>query len=276
MEIAMKVFVTGSAGKIGSLVTGLLEESGHTVFGFDLKNGQDFRDYAALVSAMADCECVVHLGGIPHPYRNGQLDPFIQHNVLGTYNVVRAAVENGIERMVYSSSTAFYGCNMRGEWTQDYWPVDEQHPPLTVPGDRFAGELDAYNVSKVMAEQVLGWYATNSKIQVIVLRLGPANVKADQYAGVEDFTTITDWRRGSLFANCHPEYAADALFRAAIMSVPFVNFQVFNIVDMYPPDGLDLDWLASEVGVTDYPLDRSPFYTDKASLLLGWEPCKDR
>ena len=258
----MRILLTGDKGKLGSLTRPLLEAAGHEVVGYDLRDGLDIGDLETLTRKAQGCEAIIHLAGIPHPNK-GHMVRYFEINVQGTLNVLRAAQECGVKRVVYSSITGYYGCDVRGTWTPLYLdgPVDEQHPPLAVHG-QFIGALDQYNQSKVVAEQLLAWYGTNQIVETAVLRIAPANTKAQQYPKGEAFNYAgcKDWRRGALWANCHPEYAATALALAATTEGPFW-YDVFNIVDRYLPAGLEGE---------------SAFDTTKAQMVLGWEPCEDR
>src|ERR1051326_1537979 len=99
----MRVLVTGSEGRIGSMVTKLLRESGdYEVRTFDRQaqpssdKGEhiagDLRDIYTVRNAMRDIEAVVHLGAIPNDFM-GHEDDVLSVNVQGTWNVLIACVE---------------------------------------------------------------------------------------------------------------------------------------------------------------------------------------
>lgn len=63
----MDVLVTGHRGMVGTAVASLLCERGDTVAGFDIADGQDVRDIAALAKAARDTEAIVHLAAVDDP-----------------------------------------------------------------------------------------------------------------------------------------------------------------------------------------------------------------
>lgn len=105
----MKLFVTGHKGFIGTHLLELLKDTNYKVTGYDLKDGDDVRDYDKLVKAMKGHDVIVHLAAfvsVPGSWE----DPknCFDHNVVGTMNVVQAAEEVGIKGIVYASSAAIY------------------------------------------------------------------------------------------------------------------------------------------------------------------------
>ena len=145
MEIEKKsVLVTGGAGFIGShLVEALLEKACHvTVFvhynsfnrwgwldylpeakkeKLEIFTG-DIRDPNGVREAMKGCEIVFHLAaliGIPYSYHSP--DTYVDTNVKGTLNVLQAARQLGITRIVHTSTSEIYG-------TAQFVPITEEHP----------------------------------------------------------------------------------------------------------------------------------------------------
>ena len=120
--------VTGGAGFIGScLVRGLLAEQGAQVAVVDnlltghRKNLEEIRtqvelhlvdicNYADVQEALKGADTVFHLAAIPSVPRSIK-DPVPSHevNINGTFNVLRAAHENGVRRVVYAASSSAYG-----------------------------------------------------------------------------------------------------------------------------------------------------------------------
>jgi UDP-glucose 4-epimerase len=123
-----KYVVTGGAGFIGSaLVRGLLRRGdGHVVAIDNLLTGNesnltevrdqmelhraDIRDFDAIVPAIRGADVVFHEAAIPSVPRSIH-DPVPSHdvNINGTFNVLRAASENGVRRVVYAASSSAYG-----------------------------------------------------------------------------------------------------------------------------------------------------------------------
>lgn len=180
-----RVFVTGAAGFIGShLVERLLQQNyqvvgyddfsaGHKLFlkpvwlhqNFTMVQG-DVQDTNLLASAMTGSDLVFHLAGnsssqldIHHPTRD------LNHNTIGTLNVLQAMVATAVSRLLYVSSSAVYGSHPTE-------PVTESTP--------FPKVDSLYGASKLSAEGAIHTYAKNYQLQATILRpasvLGPRSV----------------------------------------------------------------------------------------------------
>jgi UDP-glucose 4-epimerase len=177
MTPSRKYLVTGGAGFIGCVLVQRLLHGGHDVVVLDsLKRSTakvaegleragarviqgDIRDYDALVAAARGCNGVFHLaaqsnvmGAVEDPNYS------ITTNVLGTFNVLRASAEAGVERVVFTSSREVYG-----EATT--LPVREDHPLLA---------KNPYGASKVAGEAYCRTFENTHKLPVRIVRF--ANV----------------------------------------------------------------------------------------------------
>ena len=118
----MRVFVTGAAGFIGSHICEILLQDGTEVVGFDnFSSGNtriagvtmiigDIRNFDDVLVAMRDCTHIVHLAAlasVPASMANPSLSEAI--NLQGTLNVIEAAKQNSVKRIVFSSTAAIYG-----------------------------------------------------------------------------------------------------------------------------------------------------------------------
>jgi nucleoside-diphosphate-sugar epimerase len=272
------VLLTGDLGKLGRYIARATEHD-YGLVGFDYQYHprEDLANYDALKEKMANCQYVVHGAAIPHP-NQGTIEDYVKVNVVGTLNVLKAAHETGVKRVIYLSSTAYYGCNIRGRLLPAYFPIDEQHPIAATSG-RGEGGLDEYNQSKVMAEQLLAFFGTNRICETIALRLGPSNSKADSYDESFDWRTCDDYRRGCFFANCHPEGAAQAV-RAALDSTREFWYEAFNIVDRYTHESVDVAlFLKTEYPDVEVRAPITPHMglvdVSKAVRELGYRPVED-
>lgn len=167
----MRVFVTGAAGYIGSVVTERLIGAGHTVVAFDsLETGNraaiqtdatfvqgSVCDRAALVQALGDAEAdaVVHLAA-RSLVEESVVDPalYFEVNVGGGQNLLSAMRQTGIHRIVFSSTASVYG-------EPEYVPIDEQHPKAP---------MNPYGESKLQFERMLHWYGTAYGLKHVSLR----------------------------------------------------------------------------------------------------------
>ncbi|MDU1890800.1 MAG: NAD(P)-dependent oxidoreductase [Dysgonomonas sp.] len=169
----MKIMVTGHKGFIGGHFVQAFADR-YEIVGYDLKDGDDILDYDKLKERMKGCEVVVHEAAIPAPVPGKSYDDYMQTNVMGTLNVLKAAHENGVKRVVYASSTTVYG--IEGGIPFSY-PITEGQKFVSqyLKADQLScRDIDlSYHTSKVMAEQMVAWYGLNKKIQTIALRYGP-------------------------------------------------------------------------------------------------------
>jgi len=173
------VVVTGGAGFIGShlvdellglerveivvidnLHRGRLSNLSHRVADprLHIVNG-DVRDYGTVLHAMRDASIVYHLAAQSTVMgAASDIDYTFTTNVTGTFNVLRAAAEARVERVVFSSSREVYGEPVSV-------PVHETHPLLSI---------NSYGASKVAGEALCRAFAHERGIATSILRL--ANV----------------------------------------------------------------------------------------------------
>ena len=168
----MKILLTGGAGSVGKAVVDRLVAKGHSVVvigrrpGLEFKGAEyqscDINDYPHLRKVIRGCDAVVHLAAIPNPSK-GTPEQIFTVNVSGTFNVFRAAEEEGIRRVVQASSInaigQFYGVKPA---PLNYLPMDEDHPVFS---------SDAYSFSKHMIEDIGAFFWRRAGISSVALRL---------------------------------------------------------------------------------------------------------
>jgi len=179
----MNILIIGGAGYIGSHVAQEFLEQGHRVTVYDnLSSGLrenlislatsggaaafihgDILNYPDLVKAMkgasldagASFDAIIHLAASKAAGESMlQPEKYSRNNIIGTLNILNAAVETGINNIVFSSSAAVYG-------EPEYLPIDEKHP--TRP-ENF------YGFTKLEIERFLGWYEKLKGIRYACLR----------------------------------------------------------------------------------------------------------
>lgn len=173
----MKVFVTGAEGFIGSHVVEALVARGHEVkalvqynsFGnmgwltseFFAENKAsslvfgDVRDVEFLAFSMSDHDVVIHLAAlIAIPYSFHAPRSYLETNATGTLNVLEAARQAGVSRVVHTSTSEVYG-------SAQYVPIDEKHP--------LVGQ-SPYSASKIAADQIAYSYWASFDTPVTTVR----------------------------------------------------------------------------------------------------------
>ena len=170
----MKILVTGAGGFIGSHLVEHLHQMGHTVRAFVRYNSSssngwlqqdtipdieiirgDIRDYDSVRDAVRGVDAVFHLAaliGIPYSYVSPLA--YIRTNVEGTYNVLQACRDEGVSRVVHTSTSEIYG-------TAQYVPIDELHP---------VNPQSPYAASKSAADQLAISYYRSFELPVTVVR----------------------------------------------------------------------------------------------------------
>jgi len=155
----VRVLVTGDRGRVGTVVAAELRSRGHDIAGFDAAGGDDVRDPAAVRRAAAGCRAVVHLAALAHDTA-GTPEDIMAVNVLGTWHVLQAAAEAGVERVVHFSSAQALGI-AEGERPPDYLPIDDAHP---LRASR------PYGLSKRLTEELCEGFTDRTGIPTVCLR----------------------------------------------------------------------------------------------------------
>jgi UDP-glucose 4-epimerase len=164
----MRVLVSGSSGLIGGAVVEHVLAQGDQVTRFDVAEGHDVLDADDYVAAARGCDAIVHAAGGQQPDASDSGRRFITHNVTGNWNMLEAARNAGIGRVVTFSSVNALGV-FRGEAVPDYLPIDDDHPirPPT-----------AYGMAKRLIEEMCRCYTVTKGLATVCFRppavCGPA------------------------------------------------------------------------------------------------------
>jgi UDP-glucose 4-epimerase len=167
----VKIFVTGGAGYVGSICVEELLQRGDEVIVFDnLSEGHrlaidpsatfiqgDLNDSKSISLAIdtSEPDAVMHFAAnalvaesMQNPYK------YFHNNVCGGLNLLNAMVENGVRRLVFSSTCATFG-------TPDRVPIDEDTPQ---------NPINPYGESKLMFEKILRWFDQVHGLAFVALR----------------------------------------------------------------------------------------------------------
>jgi nucleoside-diphosphate-sugar epimerase len=149
-----KIVVTGGSGRLGQFVIRDLLAHGYPVLSLDKVAPRerlcpswlaDLRHSGDLFEALKGAYGIVHLGAYQAPNLAPDAET-LSNNVASTYNVLRAAADAKIKKVVIASSTAAFGFIYATKlWPPDYLPLDENHPSTP---------QDSYGLSKVLGEQI--------------------------------------------------------------------------------------------------------------------------
>ena len=297
-----KILVTGADGFIGSHLVEHLVRAGHDVRAFTLYNsfgslgwldrcakdvsGQfevfqgDVRDPHGVKTAMADCDAVLHLAAlIAIPYSYHSPDTYVDTNVKGTLNILQAAHELNMSRVIHTSTSEVYG-------TARFVPITEEHP--------LQGQ-SPYSASKIGADQLAYSFYASFGTPVVTIR--PFNTYGPRQSARAVIPTIiaqiASGKRQIRLGATHPtrdfNYVADTVagFAAALQADDAaVLGEVINLCSNYEISiGETVAEIASVMGVEveiqsdDQRLrpEKSEVYrlwasNTKAKERLGWSP----
>ncbi|GAA3014823.1 NAD-dependent epimerase/dehydratase family protein [Microbacterium aurantiacum] len=273
----MRIALTGSSGKLGTVVARELRAAGHDVIGMDVAGTRapgflqvDLTDYGQVIDAFAGLgdrgdgvDAVVHLGAIPAPGLRSDVATF-HNNMTATFNVFWAAVRLGIRRIVYASSETVLGLPF--DVPPPYVPVDEEYAPRPESVYSLVKTLE-----ERMADELVRWHPD---LSITALRFSNVMVPED-YAAFPSFDADAGIRKWNLWGYIDARDGAQAVERA-LTSAP-VGFDTFIIAAadtvMTRPNGELLDEVfpdvprRGEVGTNETLLS-----IDKARRLLGYAP----
>jgi len=224
------VLVTGADGFIGSHLTESLVRLGFNVRAFVFYNSfnswgwidqfdaetkqqievfpGDIRDPHGVKVAMKGCDAVLHLAAlIAIPYSYHSPDTYVDTNIKGTLNVLQAARELGISRVIHTSTSEVYG-------TARFVPITEEHP--------LQGQ-SPYSATKIAADQLANSFYSSFDLPVVTVRPfntygprqsaravipsiitqianGSASIKLGSLAPTRDFSYVQDTVAGFIAA----------------------------------------------------------------------------
>ena len=296
----MKILVTGADGFIGSHLTETLVRQGRNVRAFVFYNSfnswgwldhcggdvkgefegfaGDIRDPNGVRTAMKGCDSVLHLAAlIAIPYSYHSPDTYVDTNIKGTLNVLQAARDLGVAKVVHTSTSEVYG-------TARFVPITEDHP--------LQGQ-SPYSASKIGADQIAMSFFTSFGTPVATLR--PFNTYGPRQSAraviPTIITQIANGKRPIMLGAVHPtrdfSYVADTVagFIAALSSDRGVG-EVINIGSNFEISigdtartiaevmGADIEIITDEQRLRPEKseVERLWAANDKARELLGWQP----
>ena len=295
-----KVILTGADGFIGSHLTELFVREGYDVRAFVLYNsfnscgwldncahdvrGQfevfagDIRDPHGVIQAMRGYEVVVHLAAlIAIPYSYHSPDSYVDTNIKGTLNILQAARDLEVQRLIHTSTSEVYGTALS-------LPITEEHP--------LQGQ-SPYSATKIGADQLALSFHSSFSTPVCVIR--PFNTYGPRQSARAVIPTIisqlASGQRQIKLGAVHPtrdfNYVADTVlgFLAALRSESGVG-DVINLGSNFEISigetaeiiaelmGVEMEILTDEQRLRPEKSEVERLWADntKAKNLLDWSP----
>jgi NAD dependent epimerase/dehydratase len=296
----MRILVTGADGFIGSHLTEALIRAGYDVRAFVFYNSfnswgwldhcdenvkgkfevfaGDIRDPHGVRSAMKGCDAVLHLAAlIAIPYSYHSPDTYVDANIKGTLNIVQAARDLNVSKVVHTSTSEVYG-------TAQFVPITEKHP--------LQGQ-SPYSASKIGADQIAMSYYTSFETPIAILRpfntygprqsaraviptiitqiaTGKKQIKLGALSPTRDFNYVTDTVKGFIATLKSDKSVGEVInigsnFEISIGDTAAVIADVMGAEIEIVSDEQRLRPEKSEV-------ERLWASNDKAREFLGWHP----
>lgn len=295
-----RILITGADGFIGSHLVETLIRQGYDIKAFVLYNSfnswgwldalapeikknldvfsGDIRDPYGVKEAMQGCDTVLHLASlIAIPYSYHSPDTYIDTNIKGTLNVLQAAKELGVSKVVHTSTSEVYG-------TAQYVPIDEEHP--------LQGQ-SPYSASKIGADQLaLSFYrsfdtpvaiirpfntygprqSARAVIPTIITQLasGAEKIKLGAIYPTRDFNYVQDTVNGFISVMNHTASVGEVInigsnYEVSIGETAELIAEVMDVKVEIETDDIRLRPGKSEV-------ERLWANNQKAKQLIGWTP----
>ncbi len=295
-----RILVTGADGFIGSHLTERLVARGCEVRAFVQYNSLgswgwldesppevrrsldvfagDVRDPHGVRTAMTGCDVVLHLAAliaIPYSYHSPQT--YVETNVLGTLNVVQAARDLGVERVVHTSTSEVYG-------TARFVPITEDHPlqgqsPYSaskIGADQIALSFHAAFGTPVTVIRPFNTYGPRQSARAVIptvisqIAAGAREIRLGALHPTRDFTFVTDTARAfEALAEC--DEAVGQVINAGSGFEISIGDTAQAVIDLM---GRDVRIVADEQRLRPEASEVERLWADSERMrrLTGWTP----
>ncbi len=224
--MARKTVITGGSGRLGTKTVEAMLAAGYEVLNLDAARPRekiceswvsDLTRSGDLFEALDGADSVIHLAAYQSDTEAADSVVF-GNNVTSSYNVLRAAAQTGVRRVVMASSVAAYGFIYAPEiWDPDVLPLDEDYP---------CRPLDCYALSKTFGERLADSFVATSGMSVASLRISGVNFDPT-YLSFPDRWRDPARLLGGFWAYVDARDAAEACRLAAEADID--GHRVFNI-----------------------------------------------
>lgn len=298
-----KILITGADGFIGSHLTEALVRQGYKVRAFVLYNSfnswgwldqcaddvkskfevfaGDIRDPHGVKEAMKECDVVLHLAAlIAIPYSYHSPDTYVDTNIKGTLNVLQAARELGVSRVIHTSTSEVYG-------TAHFVPITEQHPlqgqspysATKIAADQLAYSFHASFGLPVAIVRPFNTYGPRQSARAVIptiitqIASGKRQIKLGAVSPTRDFNYVQDTVAGFIAAMNSEQGMGEVVnfgsnFEISIGDTAQLISEVMNV---------KIDIITDEVRLRPVDSEVERLWADnmKAKQLFNWQPAYD-
>ena len=295
-----KILITGADGFIGSHLTETLVKQGYLVKAFvyynsfnswgwldeldkDIKDSieifsGDIRDPNGVRQAMKNCDTVLHLAAlIAIPYSYHSPDTYIDTNVKGTLNIVQAAKDLNIKKVVHTSTSEVYG-------TARFVPITEEHPlkgqspypPSKIGADQIAYSFFASFKTPVTILRPFNTYGPRQSARAVIPTIitqiadGKKKIRLGSTTPTRDFNFVEDTVDGFISAINSNSTDGEVINIGSNFEVS-IGITAQIIADLMQQK---IEWEVDEERIrpTNSEVERLWASNSKAKAILGWEP----
>ena len=238
----------------------------------------DVRDPNGVRTAMRDCEAVLHLAAlIAIPYSYHSPDTYVDTNIKGTLNIVQAARDLGVSKVVHTSTSEVYGTAQTVPMTEDH-PLQGQSPysASKIGADQIALSFHKSFGTPVAVLRPFNTYGPRQSARAVIPTIisqianGKKKIKLGSTKPTRDFSFVSDTVTGFM-AQLDSENGVgevinigssfDISIGSVAQTIAQAMGQVIEIVaeqERFRPEDSEVERLLAS--------------TDKARELLGWQP----
>ncbi len=283
-----RILFTGGTGKAGRHVLPWLADRGYRITNLDLRPLDDPRvfnlsgditDEGQVFNAMTShhghggyeagrvpgpVDAVVHFAAVPAILLRPDNETY-RVNVMGTYNVLEAAMKLGIRKVVVASSETTYGvCFAEGDKDFHHFPLEEDYD--TDP-------MDSYGLSKVVNEKTARAFAMRFGADIYALRIGNV-IEPHEYSRFPGFVADPASRKRNAWSYIDARDLAQIVHLC--LEKDGLGYQVFNAVnDTITADGPTGEflkrWCPDTTLTRELHGDEAPLSNRKIREMLGFE-----
>ncbi len=298
-----KILVTGADGFIGSHLVEALIARGHDVRAFvyynsfnswgwldtlpseQLRNldvfAGDIRDPNGVLTAMKGCDVVFHLAAlIAIPFSYHSPDSYVDTNIKGTLNILQAARQCELERVLVTSTSEVYG-------TAQYVPIDEKHPyqgqspysATKIGADRIAESFYRSFDTPVTIVRPFNTYGPRQSARAVIptiitqLLSGETEIRLGSLEPTRDFNYVVDTAEGFIALAESDKAVGQEINIATGAERSIGDLAHFLISQLNPDAGIRLDEVRVRPDKSE--VDRLLGDNTKISKLTDWSPGHD-